>query len=283
MSIPKNHHYVSECHIDNFFNHSQKKIFYYDKKLSRFDYKITKKSIFSEEYANSRLKDGEIDHRGLEDELNKEFETPFPRNFANIKEIINDARLFDTHINSLENLVKFAIININRHPTQKAHFDNQIEEIFREQIISNAVPELVEQIENMFSFVGKTKYSNPTNYKDIADGVFELMGKITYTIFEINTNDYFILPDWYSIVERVDYAPDSGARVVALVGIPLSSKIFLLAQSHRIIEEPNSVVKITTPNSKIVRDLNDALYRQAVKTVACESEDYLYAFINDEI
>ncbi len=48
MSTPKNHHYITQAHIRNFFNKEDKCIYLYDKKSKRFFTKNTSKSIFSE-------------------------------------------------------------------------------------------------------------------------------------------------------------------------------------------------------------------------------------------
>ena len=77
MSTPINHHHVSQCHSRLFFNEQDKKIYYYDKELDKFDYKLTTKSLFSENYANTKLENDEFDHKSVEDELNQYFEKDF--------------------------------------------------------------------------------------------------------------------------------------------------------------------------------------------------------------
>jgi hypothetical protein len=285
MSTPKNHHYVSQRHIKNFFNKERRQIFYYDKELDRFGSKLTTKSIFSEDFSNSRVIDGEVDHKALEDDLNIHFENDFERNYLAVKAIIANPNLFSVHQAALESLTKLAIASILRHPSDKANFDNQINDQLMEKVYPDATPELKAWLDNMFDDLSKVKYSNAVGYSEISDGVFDLMGRISYTIIEIDTFDYFLLPDRYAITHRVMENPESSLNhVVALVGIPLSSKIFLTTASERLgLEKGNRVLKISDNKRDIIKKINDELYEGTVKTIACESEDYLYSFINGEL
>ena len=285
MSIPKNHHYVSQCHIEKFFNSKEGKIFYYDKEINNYDYKTTTKSIFSEPLSNSRVINNEIDHKGLEDELNKKFETPFLDNFNNVKKTIDNPTLFVENIKSFIDLTKFGIISDLRHPAKKFSVDSTITDVIKNKIQPYATPELSEEIDRGFSYVGKTKYSNTISYSEFADSVFDFMGVVTFDIFEITTDDFFILPDKYALINRVPYAPDSLGRVIALVGFPISSKIFFSAVSER-LEKTNrkgKFIRIGYKNRQLVKLINDDLYNGAIKTVACENENYLHRFINGEI
>lgn len=77
MSIPINHHHVSQCHIKNFFN-DEGRIYLYDKVKKNFYSANSTKSIFSEKYSNSVFNNGQVDHKILEDDL-KMFEDNFPK------------------------------------------------------------------------------------------------------------------------------------------------------------------------------------------------------------
>lgn len=74
MSIPINHHYVSQYHVRLFFNEQEKKIYCYDKVYDKHHYKTTTKSLFSEDYANTRMSNAGMDHQELEEQLNLFFE-----------------------------------------------------------------------------------------------------------------------------------------------------------------------------------------------------------------
>lgn len=81
MSKPRNHHFVSQVHIKNFFNTTHSKIFIYDKILDNFYFKRTTKSLFSEKDLNTKFDNGLKDFESLENDLNHFFEKDFPAHY----------------------------------------------------------------------------------------------------------------------------------------------------------------------------------------------------------
>ncbi|AFL79724.1 hypothetical protein Aeqsu_0200 [Aequorivita sublithincola DSM 14238] len=73
MSIPRNHHFVSQVHINNFFNSEKGKFFIYDKLLDNHYFKTTSKSVCSEIDLNSKYDNGNLDYISLEKDLNEEY------------------------------------------------------------------------------------------------------------------------------------------------------------------------------------------------------------------
>jgi hypothetical protein len=162
MSESKNHHFVSQTHIKNFFNQKERKIFIYDKVLNNHYFKTTTKSLFSETKLNSRFKDGKIDHNTIEKDLNYHFEKDFAKNTRIIEQFISDRYFTDAINSALIYFAKYGIIGEIRTPRYKKHLDDCIKEALN-PILSNCTKELSLQIENMFSFFGKfSSFSFPS-------------------------------------------------------------------------------------------------------------------------
>lgn len=67
MSTSKNHHYISQAHIKNFFNKQTNCIYLYDKRSKRFSTKNTSKSVFSEKNLNTKKNSSEdFDYSSIE-------------------------------------------------------------------------------------------------------------------------------------------------------------------------------------------------------------------------
>lgn len=282
MGEPKNHHYVSRCHIKNFFNKTEKKIYLFDKLENNFYFSESSKNIFSENYLNSRLDNGIIDNTTLERELQVKFEDHFNR----ITELIED---FDTNIlknneetiKALYRLTLYGLIGDLRNPNHKKEKDDFLKSVL-DKLIEISTDELSAQIQQQRNEYDKTKYINGLNYFEIATIHLEKMGELDFTIFIINSDDIFLLPDTSSICYKAKineyFNPDIYEK--AMVGIPLTSKIYIHAESKKLPNTSNRVIRINGNDNKIVAAINKDIYEQSFKTVAACDKSKLSAIIN---
>ncbi|WP_028980170.1 DUF4238 domain-containing protein [Sporocytophaga myxococcoides] len=278
MSLPRNHHYVSQCQIKNFFNQKEGKIYLYDKETNNFFHKTTTKTVFSETDANSKFENGLIDHGSLEIDLKRNFEDDFTFCINEIHDaVVKNNQVFTQKLyQSLIILTKYGIIGEIRHPKFKAQSDQIIGNIFKE-IASHATPELKKQFKDLDNLMSQTKYSNNVIYSEFADEVLSKMGEIFFHIYYIQDEGLFILPDRSSYSHRAKineyFNPD--VREIAIVDIPLSSKIFLHAKSKKMQDGSDKIILLTRQNKDFIDKVNISVLQIANKQVACESGEYL--------
>jgi len=278
MSIPKNHHYVSQCHIKNFFNNSEKKIYLYDKeKKNIFERKSTKR-VFSEYESNSKITDNKVDHESLELDLKEHFEDNFVELYKTIIEYISNSKSITPKLkDAIIEFAKYGVISEIRTPFMKSQADEAIKNSLFNQILPYSANPLKEQLEELKVMLQKTKYSNSLKYSDFSERVIEKMGDINFIIYVIKTNDFFILPDCASITWRARineyFNPD--IKEISMVGIPLSSKVFLHVESKKLRKFKTGIIELNENNVSAIRTINFSLYKNANKQVACENKSYL--------
>ena len=246
MSTPKNHHFVSQVHIKNFFNQHEKKIFVYDKRLKNHFFKTTTKSLFSEADLNTKYADGEKDYTSLERDLNDNFEKDFQKNYLVINEFVTHRELTLEVEIALKYFAKYGVISEFRTPRFKQEMDDTIFKAFSE-IATNATTELKNEIDEMFAFKKEVKYSNSLTFSQSADKILESMGELVFKIqIPRNGEDYYIIPDISAATARAKinryFNPD--IEEIAYIGIPLSGKIYIHFHSIKLFKEvvPPSLV-----------------------------------------
>ncbi|WP_025726583.1 DUF4238 domain-containing protein [Bacteroides sp. 14(A)] len=281
MSIPRNHHYVSQIHIKQFFNKEENLIYLYDKMKCNFFSKNTTKSLFSEKDSNTRFINHKKDYCTLEEDLNSHFESKFPENFKIIEDFISNEILTESVNNALLFFAKYGIIGDMRTPQYKQNVDDNILEAFQ-PIIHQCTPQLKQKLQEMFAFKQEAKYSNVIEYSNIAEQIIEKIGNLVFAIIiPNNPNDYFLLPDCSSFTSRekinIYFNPD--IKEIAYIAIPLSSKIFIHFYSEKLFDNsiPHSIIK--KAKSEEVLELNLKTLNFSYTTVGCESELYLRSFI----
>jgi hypothetical protein len=126
------------------------------------------------------------------------------------------------------------------------------------------------------------KYLNGSNYSVIADKILKRMGEMNFQILWIQSaKDYFILPDctaWFKRATLKDnFNPDLSELVS--IGIPITSKIFILVTTNRFIKEDCKIFRMHNDSANVIFHMNRFLFDSADKAVACESKDYLEGFI----
>jgi hypothetical protein len=281
MSTPVNHHYVSQCQSRQFFNDLEKKIYMYDKQLDNFYPKPTTRSLFSEDYANSKVINGKIDHLQMETELKVLIEDDYPKHLKVVEEFLSD--LSDLSHNRIEKvywsmnfLALIGIIGEYRNPIYKAAIDrtmNKVEEDMFNVLKHNLGVELPRPVKKPL-----TNYENRAGYMDIAFKILERMDPITFSIYFIRSPiHHFLLPDTscYQLRSKGDIGE------LMQLGIPVSDKIFLLGTSGRIEREQTQIMFIDDHNYDEVLDINRSLANFAYKGVACSDMQYLKQTIRD--
>jgi hypothetical protein len=287
MSTPINHHYVSQCHIRSFFNHEDKKIYCYDKQDDRYYFKLTTKSIFSEKYANTRIRNSEFDHQSLEEELNLFFEKDFERHSKNIIELAeNPTENDESKLESLYYLACYALIADIRVPDNKKKMDDahdwlMLETARKIRLLGDEAQ--AKAIENSIAESKKTKYSNVVNYTEIAAKRLKRMGDLDFNIYRINTKETFLLPDIGCIQmrDKINKYFNPYIEEVAIIGIPLTDKVFVFACSKKLGDTSSGVTTINDLDSKIVKSINGQLYDLALKTIVTSDQPQLEKIISD--
>lgn len=284
MNPPINHHFVSQVHLKNFFNTEQQKIYVYDKIQNRHYFKKTTKSLFSEPKLNSRFKKGEVDHSSIEKELNDYFEKDFSRNTQIIRQFISDKE-FNEDVNSaLTYFAKYGIIGDMRTPRFKQETDSAIKQALTE-IMCNSTAELKIQIEEMFSYEKEVKYSNTGSFAEIAETIFQKMGRLIFEILIPEKEiDFFIVPDFSAGTarERINEYFNPDVKEIAFISLPLESKIYIRLYSEKLYKNsqvPNSIIKYCS--SQLVKEVNKINLDYCQDKIACENEEYLKSFISD--
>jgi hypothetical protein len=286
MSKPKNHHFVSQVHLKNFFNTKEKKIYVFDKIKNNLYSKTTTKTLFSELFSNSIYSNGEIDHETLENDLNVFFEKDFAQNTKVIEDFIEQKQLTGQVEIALAYFAKYGVIGNMRTPRDKKSMDDTLFNAFK-QISEVATDDLKAEIEETFGYKSNVPYhsSNIGKYSDIAHSILELMGNLIFEIRIIpkNEEDFFLIPDFSAATVRAKineyFNPD--IKEIAYIGIPLTSKIYLHFHSEKLFnvkEKPNSTMGYCS--SKEVAFYNKANLDFSQNKVACENESYLKRFID---
>ncbi|KQS89214.1 DUF4238 domain-containing protein [Chryseobacterium sp. Leaf394] len=280
MSIPKNHHYISQVHIKNFFNNEKKEIYLYDKQKENHFAKKTTKSIFSEKNLNTKLKNKDYDYSSVEQQLNDHFERDFASSFEIVSQFINDKIRTVEFDNAIIYFAKYAVISELRTPFRKRNTD---EAIYKGLSIIKDMGDdkLKKNFEDYFSFNDERKYSNAVNYIDFSQKVLKSMGEIFFVIeTPQNENDFYFLPDFGAATTRAKinsyFNPD--VKEIAYIGIPISSKIYIHFYSSKLNKKINHS-RLAIVDSEIVFRLNKMNFDYSNQIIACESKGYIEEFI----
>lgn len=285
MSTPINHHYVSRCQSNNFFDNARKRIFVLDKQSLLIREKQSTKTLFSEDDANTKTNDDlTVDRESLEKDLKDNFEDHYAGHLNVIRSLIQDpSNPPSSYRDSLVALTKFGIIGEIRNPINKKRNDDTLGDVLFGHILPNAAPGLKNQLLELKERLAKTKYSNSILYSESADDIFKRMGDVRCLIYSITCEKYFLLPDVSSIRLRAKineyFNPD--ILEIAMVGIPLSSKIFLHSQSIKLEDVKDTVISISEGFPGEIERINYGLFDNSYAQVACEDYDYLLRFKNN--
>lgn len=287
MSIPKNHHFLSQVLLKKFLD-SEGRLNYYSKTKDSITNKEYGRFDFADEYLNSIIDDnGEIDHKSVEDNLNHNFERDFNRyydNFFNALTSDNHEGLTD----SIKFMIRLGIIGDMRTPEHQTETQNTIFGGL-EQIRQLADSKLEQEFEEFYNSVSPVKNKLPVDYNEIANGIQELMGECIYSVFIADDDEYFFLPDNSAVTIRSKLEPDieyngeileSGSRPIATVIFPINSKTVIVSQAAKIC--PQKSHGIYNLRSDAVNKYNKMFLDSSRDKVICANNEYLHTFISND-
>jgi hypothetical protein len=286
MSVPKNHHYLSQVLLKKFLD-SEGRLNYYSKSEKRIINKEYSRFDFAESFLNSIItNEGEIDHKTVEDNLNHHFESGFNKHYESLFRALkqNDHSLITS---SISYLIRMGIIGDMRTPQNQIETHEVIFGALR-QISLLGDKDLQHEFEDFLLSVSHVKNKLPVDYKNLTEGIEELMGECIYSLFIANQNDFFFLPDNTSVVIRSKLEPDivfngeileSMSMPIATIIYPIDSHNVIVAQSTKICPQENH--GIYNLSSKVVSTYNRMFLDSSRDKVICESPDYLKEFISN--
>lgn len=285
MSIPRNHHYVSQVLSKKFFYN--KKAYVYNKLKNKIYESSSTKKLFSRKDLNTIIdNNGLIDHKTVEDEINKFFENDFNKHHKIIVDALNkETKIGDIVSNSeefylaIKYLIGMAIIGPFRNPNKMQETNQNISNMLQD-ISKMCIKELQDNINNELKKVDSINNKFPINFTTLKEEVLKMMGSINFGIMKAPENNFFILPDCNSAIKRFP-AFNNNSMLIKLILMPISSKYILTAASRSILfdkfKEQSSGVYLL--DEKTVQNYNEILYENAYKEVVCENKVYLEDFL----
>jgi len=263
MEVPLNHHFVSQCHLKEFFNEEEGQIYLHDKQLNNYYQRSGTKRIFSEKDLNTRLFGNKIDRHSMELELQVLFEDDFAKHLAAVKQFHQDHQAIEKVYEDMNYLALMALVGEYRNPAYKSGLDRTLDTL-KIQVTNSNEPD------------PRLKYQNTKGYLDVGHILLKDMDPITFAIVSIKSNDHFILPDTSGFLARQNLYIGH----VMQFGLPISNKLFLLGRSTRMGKYPTTLVTIEDDDSEMVFRINSDLVNYAYKTVACNDKAFLQKTIN---
>ncbi|MDR6546530.1 hypothetical protein J2810_002589 [Chryseobacterium rhizosphaerae] len=281
MSIPKNHHYISQIHIKNFFNNGDGGIYLYDKDQNNLFKSKGTRNIFSERNLNTRrISENDIDYISIENELSNIFEKDFNKHLATVRSFCNSLKYSEEVEAALLYFARYGVIGEFRTPHYKRKLDDSMFNGLKD-ILEHAVDDLKEEFFKEFNFDNEVKYTNTINYEELSNNIIEAMGEMSF-ILSIPTNkeDYFLLGDFcaVTIYDKINEDFNPHVKEIAYIGFPLCSSIYLELFSNKWNKSPQTSI-IRRLGSNHVFSRNKANFMRSRKMVACEDADYLKCFI----
>lgn len=280
MSIPVNHHYVSQCHQKKFFNSSKGLIYIYDKELNNHYSRQSSKRIFSEGHLNTREKNGIVDQTTLETELKILIEDEFSNHVRQVEKFVISQEEKDVTYKSLCWLTMLGILGEMRHPQFKKEIDTLVWKL-ESAIIRKYYNFTEEKILRSLKGKQKTPYSNLLSYLDMAFKRLEKLEPLDFFIVSIESDDHFILPDTscFQLRGQLRHYPNPYIHEIIQVGVPLTDKLYILATPQSLKSGMHGIKIERIDNSKLVYEINKDLYLFSKKAVACPNETHLKSFV----
>ena len=299
MSIPRNHHYVSQV-LSKKFMSPDGKIFKFNKKVEtrRFETKTSTRNLFSERNLNSKRDfDGNIDHSSVEMLLNQNFENDFNSHYDIVIEATNadvdeGSPLPNSEevMESLEYLVGMGLIDQARHPKRIKESNRAIWGTLL-KIAEHATEELKTQIYTSYNgFTGITN-KTPIDFRLLKDEFLELMGDVTLSINIAHDGEFFLLPNCTAAIIRVKLPDDiidgkvyiNPSEPIASVLMPLNSRVLITITSDRIIPDKPSIYGhgIYQLERHLTREFNKRIIERSIEEVIYENEKYLKSIVEE--
>lgn len=289
MTIPRNHHFVSQVLIKKFLG-KNKMLYTYSKKDKCIIEKLYHRFDFAKKDLNSVLDDNnKVDHKSIEDNLNKRFESGFNEHYELLLKGLKD----NDHGNleaSIKYIVKMGIIGDMRTP------ENILETKYS---ILNDLGQIISHFSDDLSIGFKTyveknsayKNINSVNYNEICDKVTELMGETIYSICYAPEDNYFFLPDNSSVQirskrETIRKLPNGKTGInnitpITTIIIPVNSHILIIAESLEISPRSKNTLNQLSKEDLIL--FNNLFIKHSRDKVICSNKEYLTNFINQYV
>lgn len=289
MSIPRNHHFVSQVLIKKFLG-ANNNLNIYSKSENKVIIKPFERQDFAVRDLNSIISNnGEIDHKSVEDNLNLYFETEFNKYYdLLIKSIdLNDHENF---VISIKYLIRMGIIGDMRTPEHQLEMQNVMFQSFG-GLYEMFSDELKQEYHEFLESVSSVKNKTPLVYNELCDKILKIMGEVNYHVFKVADNNYFFLPDNTSVIHRSKLEPDietKDGKILETPGLPISailypinSEIIILVESKKISsQKQNGIYQLS---EKVTIDYNKLFIENSRDKVVCSNERYLKDFINKHI
>jgi len=265
-------------------------LYTYNKKTQNVDEKVYSRFDFAERDLNSTLTDeGEIDHKSVEENLNRYFESGFNKHYdLLINGFRNDD--YESFLTSVKYLIRMGIIGDMRTR------EHQLE---MEQALFGALNPLMEsatdELRNgYFDYLEKTsgvKNKAGLDYDSLCNRIIKLMGEVIYSVFLSPKDSYFFLPDNSSIVFRSKLEPDTKlndgtvlinpSMPISTVVFPVNSQTVIVAQSSKICPlNANGVFELSKED---VIDYNKLFITKSREKIICSDKAYLMDFIKQHV
>jgi hypothetical protein len=281
MSIPINHHYVSQCQQKEFFNHLTGLIYIYDKELDNHYSKQSSKRLFSEDHANTRENNGIVDQTTLESELKILIEDEYPKHVRQVEKFVISQEEKEKTYESLCWLTILGILGEIRHPHYKKEIDDIVFKM-ESDIIRRYYNFTEDQILMAQKKKQQTPYFNLLSYMDIALKRLEKLEPLDFFIVSIESNDHFLLPDTscFQLRGQLRHYLNPYIQEIIQVGVPLTDKLYILATPQSLDSGMHGIKYERDDNSELVYEINKDLNSFSRKAIACSSETYLKSFVN---
>lgn len=284
MSEPVLHHYLSQVLIRQFIDDEEnlytfsKTTGYNEKKLHRSDFSIPDLNTTIDKFGN-------IDRYSIEKLLGKYFETDFPKHYNKIHEALGNGE-FSKLSKSIKFIIKMGIIGDMRTREHQLEVQEWILGSLRE-IMKLATEEMQEEFLQFEKSQTGIKNKIPTDFKNTADRIYELMGEKIFSIFKAPENDFFFLPDCTSVVRRAQLEDDSIvngevlsnlSRQISTIIFPIDSKTIIVVEAAKICSQTkNGIFELS---SECVDSYNKLFLKTARDKVICRDKQYLKQFID---
>lgn len=261
-TIPRKHHYVPQAHIQKFRNEDG--YFVYNKN-SNSVYNKKDSEIFVIKDLNSMMvDDGEIDHQSLEAELAETWDAKFTPHHDQILRWILDSfeqgELSRIDIDgTLRYFFEYALVGYQRYMKSRKDFnDSTMNSIIELRELESAIDEAdLSGIDALFENVELGKKGLINFIKLIADFAEKSQQKLKFPApittdlqmflppniscdVVLSKNQPFYLPDCTAMIQKSDESFEyqgKQLKKIALVGIPISSSVFLMIRNNEFFPE----------------------------------------------
>lgn len=290
MSIPRNHHYVSQVLIKKFLN-PDKRISTFSKKENKVVTKLLERQDFAERDLNSFVTDENvIDHKSVEDNLNANFERDFNKYYNLLFQSIENINL-ELFIKSIKSLIKLGVIGDMR--TREYQLETQ-------QIIYGKLGEIIEifseetKIKNNDNFDDlnpSIKNKLPLNFNKTANEVLELIGDASYCVFKAHENHHFFLPDNTSLIQRSKTTQNikmSNGKTLVRSDLPITIITYPIDNKNMIVVKSKKTKGLNSNGIFQLSELTTINYnlnfiRNSRDKIISGEENYLKKFIKNYI